>query len=322
MSARAAGKRLLLATAGLVTLMPLVSGALVWAQSASAQSPAVPQWQIDAGGNMAFEVASVKASKPSTEGWSMNFPLSLGPNMDAVGNLMSVNVPLRVLIGFAYKISTGQTRFLMPGLPDWVDSEWFDIEARAAGNPTKDQFRLMMQSLLADRFKFTTHHETRQVPIFAVVLSKPGKTGPQLTRHADDAMCVADEQADLLLTPNAGLPPFPCGSILFPGLRPSVPGRIKGGGRDRTMDYIAAFLTGFQGLDRPVVNRTGLTGKYDFWMELTPQLNGSPPDGVQPDSAGPTVLEALQEQLGLKLERTTGPVDVLVIDHVEEPSPN
>jgi uncharacterized protein (TIGR03435 family) len=310
------------AALSLVVFASALTAPRLRAQAPAAQSPAVPQWQIDAGGKMAFDVASVKASKPSAEGWRTNFPLSLGPNMDAVGNLMSVDVPPRVLIGFAYKISTGQTRFLMPGLPDWVDSEWFDIEARAAGNPTKDQFRLMMQSLLADRFKLATHHETRQVPIFAMVLSKPGKTGPQLAPHTDDAMCVADEQADPLLTPNAGLPPFPCGSILFPGLRPSVPGRIKGGGRDLTMDYIAAFLTGFQGLDRPVVNRTGLSGKYDFWMELAPQSNGSLPDGVQTDSTGPTVLEALQEQLGLKLERTSGPVDVLVVDHVEEPSPN
>jgi uncharacterized protein (TIGR03435 family) len=272
---------------------------------------------------MAFDVASVKLSKERADGYSMNFPLTLGPNMAPVGNLMSVNVPLRVLIGFAYKITVGQTHFLMPGLPDWVDAEWFDVEARAADNPTKDQFRLMVQSLLADRFKLTTHRETRQVPILAMVLSEPGKTGPQLTPHTDDAMCV-DGQPDALRTPNPGLPPFACGSILFPGLRPSVPGRIKGGGRKLNLDYIAAFLTGFQGLDldRPVVNRTGLTGSYDFWMELVPQSSAYLPFDTQPDPTGPTVLEALNEQLGLKLERTTGPVDVLVVDHIEQPSPN
>ena len=310
---------------GLCVSMVVAYSPKLQAQSAGG-TPAqltVPQWQIDAGGKMAFDVASVKASKPLDEGWVTNFPLTLGPNMTPVGNLMSVNVPLRVLIGFAYKITVGQTRFLMPGLPSWVDAEWFAIEARAADNPTKDQFRLMVQSLLADRFKLTTHRETRQVPILAMVSSKPGKTGPQLTPHTDDAMCV-DGSPDALRTPNPGLPPFPCGSILFPGLAPSVPGRIKGGGRKLSLDYIAAFLTGFQGLDldRPVVNQTGLTGLYDFWMELVPQSSAYLPFDTQPDPTGPTVLAALHEQLGLKLERTTGPVDVLVIDHIEEPSPN
>jgi uncharacterized protein (TIGR03435 family) len=297
----------------------------VMAQSAAGQAtavqPTVPQWQIDAGGKLAFDVASVKLSKPGDEGYRMNFPLSLGPNMTPVGNLMSVNVPLRVLIGFAYKISGGQTRLLMPGLPKWVDEEWFDIEARAAGNPTKDQFRLMMQSLLEDRFKLNTHREARQVPIFAMVLAVPGKTGPQLTPHMDDAMCVGGS-LDTLLAPNAGLPPFTCGSIIFPGPQPSVPGRLKGGGRKLSMDYIAAFLTGFQGIDRPVVDRTGLAGLYDFWIEIAPQSSASASSDTEPDPNGPTVLEALREQLGLKLEPTTGPVDVLVVDHIEEPSPD
>jgi uncharacterized protein (TIGR03435 family) len=274
---------------------------------------------------MAFEVASVKESKcvPPSCGSDANINLQPGDVYSPTGGLFTeTNWYLMPLIVFAYKLDANHYQLLTAQLPKWANAERLNIEARAPNNnPTKDQFRLMMQSLLADRFKLTTHHETRQIPVFAIVLSRPGKTGPQLTPHTDDAMCVTDGH-DPLLTPNAGLPPFPCGSIIFPGLRPSVPGRIKGGGRDLTIDYIAAFLTGFQGLERPVVNRTGLGGKYDFWMELTPQLKGSLPDGVQVDSAGPTVLEALQEQLGLKLESTTGPVDVLVIDHVEQPSEN
>jgi uncharacterized protein (TIGR03435 family) len=301
----------------------VAAGILVVTCSLTAQSGA-PQWQIDAGGKMSFEVASVKASEPGDHGYRMNFPLTLGPNFVPVGNRMSVNVPLRVLIGFAYKLSPGQTRFLMPGLPNWVDSEWFEVEARASGNPTKDQFRLMAQSLLADRFALTVHHESRRLPIFALVLSRLGKTGPQLTPHTDDSMCAGDEQQDLLHTFNPGLPPFPCGSILFPGMAPSVPGRIKGGGRDLTLDYFAAFLTGFQGLglDRPVMNQTGLGGSYDFWMELVRPSSTPLPIGVQTDPTGPTLFEALRDQLGLKVKATTGAVDVLVIDHIEEPSPN
>ena len=277
---------------------------------------------------MAFDVVSVKINKSGELGGFRNIPLTLGPTMPPVGGLMSMtNVPLRSVIGFAYKLSVGQTRFLMPGLPSWVDSERFDIEARAEGNPTKDQFRLMVQSLLAERFKLSMHHETRQLPVLAIVLSKPGETGPQLIPHTDDAKCGSEGQPAAPPAP-VELAPLPCGMIVMPGLPPSVPGRIKGGGRKLSLDYIAAFLTGtaYPGLDseRLVVNRTGLSGEYDFWMELIPSngANGALPDGVQPDPNGPTLLEALQEQLGLKLESTTGSVDVFVIDHVEHPSEN
>src|SRR5579862_7118522 len=182
MRGRAERRRLFLATicvaAAALTVL-FVSGAprpSAWAQSLSL---ATPQWQIDAGGKMAFDVASVKPNKSDDRGMDANFPLSLGPPFAAVGNLFSVtNAPLRTLIGFAYKLSVGQTRFLMPGLPSWVDDTRFDISARAAiDNPTKDQFRLMVQSLLADRFKLTTHRENRLVPISELVLAKPGKTG-------------------------------------------------------------------------------------------------------------------------------------------------
>ena len=156
--------------------------------AAHAQSTQQPQWQIEAGGKSSFEVASVKLNKSGDREMNDNFPLNLGPNFGQVGSLFSVtNVQLSTLIGFAYKLSVGQTHFLMPGLPSWVNDARFDINARAAiANPTKDQFRLMLQSLLADRFRLTMHRETRQLPIFEVVLSKPGKTGPTLTSHVDD----------------------------------------------------------------------------------------------------------------------------------------
>jgi uncharacterized protein (TIGR03435 family) len=329
MRGRAERRRLFLATirvaAGLTVLF--VSGAprpSAWAQSLSL---ATPQWQIDAGGKMAFDVASVKPNKSDDRGMDANFPLSLGPPFAAVGNLFSVtNAPLRTLIGFAFKLSVGQTRFLMPGLPSWVDQARFDIHARAAiDNPTKDQFRLMVQSLLADRFKLTMHRENRQIPISELVLVKPGKTGPQLTPHPDGATCGAEGRLETLPQPG-DLSTFPCGSIVIGGAPPSAPGRVMGGGRNLSMDYIAAFLTGtaYQGVssDRLVVNRTGLDGQYDFWMEMVPQFNGPAQQANPPDPNGPTFLEALQDQLGLKLKSTTGPVDIFIIDHIEEPSPN
>jgi uncharacterized protein (TIGR03435 family) len=281
-----------------------------------------PQWQVAAGGKMSFEVASVKKSTPGQENYHSNFPLTLGSNFGSVGSLMSVNLPLRALVGFAFKLSAGQMHFQISGLPGWADSEWFDVEGRAPiSTPSKDQFRLMIQSLLADRFKLAIHHEQRQLPIYELVLAKPGKAGPQLRTHVDDAECGAVGQ------PNAPPPPedlkmLPCGSTIM-GIS-QIAGHIKGGGRDVGLDYISAFLTGtgFQGVDadRLVVNRTGLTGNYDFWIDFAPPP-GSPSAG-SPDPNAPSFVEALRDELGLKMNATTGPVDVLIVDHIEEPSTN
>jgi len=278
-------------------------------------------WEKAAGGKMAFEVASVKPSEPG-RGYE-NFPLTLGANFAKVGNLMSVDLPLRPLIGFAYKLSMGQMNFYISGLPDWVGAEWFDIEARAPiSDPTKDQFRLMVQSLLADRFKLATHEEKREAPIYALVLTKSGRTGPQLRPHVDDAKCGAEGQADA--PPASGqFADLPCGATIM-GMS-HVPGRVRGGGRDVDLNYISAFLTGtgFRGTapDRPVVNETGLTGDYDFSIEFSPDANALL-NGVPPDPNGPSFPEALADQLGLKLKAEKGMIDVLVVDHIEKPTPN
>ena len=104
----------------------------------------------------------------------------------------------------------------------------------------------------------------------------------------------------------------------------SKPGRVRTGARNVSMELIASSMGDGDGVDRPVLDKTGLTGKYDFVIEFTPQLNGPLPPGAtfQPDPNGPTFLEALKEQLGLKLEPDKGPVDVPVLDHIEEPSAN
>jgi uncharacterized protein (TIGR03435 family) len=285
------------------------------------------EWEKAAGGKMSFEVASVKHS--TVEGYHSNFPLTLGSNFGAVGNLFSAAVPLRALIGFAFKLSVGQTQFLIPGLPDWVNSQIFDVEARAPiPTPTKDQFRLMVQSLLADRFKLTLHDEMRQIPFYALVLAKQGKTGPQLRPHVDDAKCGAEGRPDAPPAVPEFLP-FPCGSILIGPAGPllgqsgGAAGQVAGGGRNVDLNYIAAFLngTGFQGTapDRPIVNRTGLTGAYDFWIEFVPDANALG-DAAQPAATGPSFPEALRDQLGLKLTATTGPIDTFAVDHIEEPS--
>jgi uncharacterized protein (TIGR03435 family) len=136
-----------------------------------------------------FDVASVKPSKSENPPYS-NFPLEPGDVYAPNGGFFSAtSLPRITYIFFAYRISGNQSQYLLPQLPGWVTAEWFDIQARAEGNPSKDQMRLMMPSLLADRFKLATHNETREVPVFAYVLTKNGKTGPQLRPHLDNSPC-------------------------------------------------------------------------------------------------------------------------------------
>jgi uncharacterized protein (TIGR03435 family) len=244
------------------------------------------------------------------------------------GTLFSAtNQPLIVYLRFAYKL--GQSDLL--GLPGWVYNDRFDIEARAQGNPTKDQMRLMMRSLLIDRFKLIAHTETQTKPVFNLVLAKAGKTGPQLQAHSESESCSTASTPRLpgaappappsaaSSTSGLQLSPMPCGSI---GPIPaSAPGRGRLVGRSVTMGRIAGFLTNpFTGVDRPVLDRTGLTGTFDFSLEWSLAPDSAQPLGSPLEDPGPTFLEALRQQLGLKLKSTKGPVDVLVIDHVEHPT--
>jgi uncharacterized protein (TIGR03435 family) len=308
-----------LATLGVAALgvaalaAPVLAGVLapprLRAQAPVAQ-PSTPQWQIDAGGKMAFDVASVKQDPVGPTGsQTRNSNVSLGPEdrYAATGGLLSAtNWPLLQYMVFAYKLTPSQTQAIMSQLPKWATSDRYDIQAHASGNPTKDQFRLMMQALLADRFKLAVHHETKQLAVFALVLDKPGKPGPQLQQHPEDSPCSA--------APVPGFP-VPCGALVVS----NQPHTRHVSGRNMSMGQIATSL--IEGnMDRPVLNRTGLSGNFDFSVEFSPDVPSSA--NLQPDEPGPTFLEALKEQLGLRLESQTGPVDVLIIDHVEEPSPN
>jgi uncharacterized protein (TIGR03435 family) len=309
MRSHAEPRRFFLVAAGVVALAVLVvlgplTEARLLAQSPAGQAATVPA------DRPAFDVVSVKANK-SGGGF-----INLG-NLGQSGSLYrATNVTLNILITVAYQLKPQQ----MSGLPGWASSEHFDIEARAADNPGIDQKRLMLQSLLADRFKLVAHHETQQRPIYALAVSKAGKTGPQLQPHADDTKCPDLSTAAVLPGPNGALPPAPCGSfrMLF------SPQAMHMMGQKITIETLASSLS--RQLERVVVDRTGLSGVFDVDLDFAPQgLPGGPlgADANAPDLSGsPSIFTAIQEQLGLKLEPTTGPLDVLIIDHVEEPSAN
>lgn len=281
--------------------------------------------QQAAGGKLSFEVASIRPSEPG-KFTPPTFPLSADNSFGPNTGIFSADFPLIVYIEFAYKLwlTRAERDAMLAQRPKWIATENFTIHARLAGNPTKDQIRLMMQDLLADRFKLAIHFETRTVPVFALTLAKPGKTGPNFRPHSEGPPCdpAVDHSATNTATAKPDVYPREC-EVYVLSRRTD---HIMAGSRNTTMELIAASLSSFPGgLNRPVVDRTGLTGRYDFKVEWTPEQNGSTAAAEaapQPEVQGTTLLEAVAEQLGLKLEPTKAPIKVPVIDHVEGPSEN
>lgn len=278
-------------------------------------------WEQTAGGKMSFDVASVKQNKSGLPQFGdSNIPMGEGDNYTPTGGLFSAaNMSLSSYIAFAYKLTFNQARLLSSQLAKWAVQDRFDIEARAKGNPTKDQMRLMLQSLLLNRFKLAVHFETTQIPVSELVVAKPPRLGPQLRPHIDDPPCNPPNSRDSPGGTAAGGFPMHCGA--FMPMEATAPGRQRMGARNLPWYQFANYL-GLMGriADRPVVDRTSLSGNIDFVLEWTP--GGAPSPDFQPDLSGPTFPEALQDQLGLKLNSEVAPVQILVIDHLEEPSPN
>lgn len=292
-----------------------------------------------------FEAAAIHQSMPNEESHS-TFSLDNGNVYSTVkdddvlgpsgGYFAATNLPLMRYIIFAYNLSGtqelalrfGQLFGLASNAPDWISSK-FDIQARAEGHPTKDQVRQMMRSLLEDRFKLAVHTVTRQVPVFALVLVTPGKTGPHLQPHSANDSCAVPSSPQ---TPSGSSPnppsqpaalkglPIACGVIAH--LPPSAPGNLHFGGRNIPLSLLVSSLptqTGMATLPRPVIDQTGLSGTFDLSLEWLPENDDTPSQG---DEAGTTFRAALKNQLGLKLVSQKGPVDILIIDHVEHPSAN
>jgi uncharacterized protein (TIGR03435 family) len=259
-----------------------------------------------------FEVVSVKPNTSDAPA-SSRFPLGPGDAYVPGTVFAATNTPLLTYIRFAFGRSQGESL----RVPSWVNDERFDIQGRASGEPKKDDMRLMVRALLFDRFKLAWHVEPREESVFELVLAAPGKMGPQLAAHRQDQSCEAGAPRD---------PTFdaiPCGSAgLVSGNRP---GRGSIAGRAEPIARLAAVLSnnGFAGVDRTVLDRTGLVGNFDFGVEwampLPPADSSSRP---QTDDTGPSLGTALREQLGLTLRPARAPVDGLVIDRVERPEPD
>ena len=279
-------------------------------------------WTQTPAPKMEFDVASIKQNKLLDAGPYSNFPLGPGDGYNSNGGHFSARaLPLSRYIVFAYKMNDHEAETLRNALPGWALDEHYDIEARTDKvNVTKDEMRLMMRSLLADRLKLAIHTATEEVSVYGLVLVKPGRLGPMLRPHPDNATCLIPGQGIGGPLAGAGKDGFPlvCGGL--EEARASAPGRRALGFSNVPLTYIAQQLATMGRLERPVVDTTGLTGNFDFIVDFAPER---PPDAAAADiPSGPTFREALAEQTGLKLVPQRAPLEKVVVDHIERPSAN
>ena len=257
-----------------------------------------------------FEVATIKPSAGGNRS-------SMGMNRS--GDFEATNMSVKSLVAEAYRVKT----FEVDGGPGWIGSDTFDVSAKPTVDPgpgatTKEaygQIQLMLQSLLADRYALKVHHETKELPVYALAVAKGG-----LKLTPPD--CVKPDAANPPPSPVPGQsPPAFCGNT-----------RVNRNGQNLvltatgiTTARLASTLSGL--VHRTVIDRSDTTQPFNATLEWAPDqgVEGAPTTGDAAgaaESTGASIFTALQEQLGLKLEPTKGPVEVLVIDHVEKPTPN
>lgn len=241
-----------------------------------------------------FEVATVKPAGPLDASAGRYIRMQSGNRFQAK------NCTVRQLIAAAYNLNPRA----LSGGPAWAEADRYDIVATTSGDrrPAYEEQMAMLARLLTDRFQLTFHREKKNFAIYEITVSK---TGPKLRT----AQAQPDEASNLT-------------SVVYPAAGGGID-HILMPGRNATMPQFAAVLQR-AGLDRPVVDSTGLTGRYDFDLDWTPdetQFEGQLPQ-ANPLSGKPSFFTAFQEQLGLKIEATRGPVETLVIDGVRRPSDN
>ena len=267
---------------------PIVLIALALSRPLLAQAP------------LAFDAATVRINHTPPE--------VIYTRTEPGGRFVASGASLRLLIMTAY---AGQTAPRIVGGPNWIDSVQFDISARSEG-ATPAQTRTMLRTLLADRFKLAVHTETQQLPVYELVVAKSdGRPGSGL--RASTASCPPPAPQ-----PGSGPPPPPPTSAS--GVRLCGIGGRSGqlAGVGATPAQLASALS--SRVDRPVFDRTGLTGRIDVDLRWTPDVAAPSPNGDAAATTGAPIFTAIEEQLGLKLNAARGPVDALVIDRVEKPS--
>jgi uncharacterized protein (TIGR03435 family) len=248
-------------------------------------------WSQPRAGRPEFEVASVRLNRDGIGGSLVRTP----------GGLTAANAGFDRLIEMAFQTHL----FDLSAVSEPVRSGRFDIVAKAGARISGDQYWEMLRALLEDRFKLKYHRETKEAQLYALILAKKARLGPKINLSADSD-CPANPSVSTF-----------CGVSARPGLM--IGQRVP-------MTRIARELSPFA--DRPVQDHTGLTGSFDFQLTWTPDQNVSSDGGAKLlngtplDTSGPSFFSAIHEQLGLKLESQRGQIEILVIDHAEQPSDN
>ena len=294
--------------------------------AASPASPAQAPAAVPVG---RFEVASIKPSNPNPASFQASLPLIV----PAYGRLQAQNMTLRLLIVAAYQ----KQSFQLLGGPAWLNTTKFDVDARAGDPKTSTTGLLdMLQRLLADRFKLRVHAETRQVPIYALMLARSGRLGPQLKPSAANCPGYKEQQQKMLeaiarggiggLTAMMSKPGESRACGISPAATKSAGVGIKLTGMPIVM--LTEMLTQLVG--RPVVDKTGLNGLYDYEITIDAptvirmyaELGVNLPSAAASLPQEPSLMTNLQETLGLKLDAQRGPGQVLLVDSAAPPTPD
>ena len=259
-----------------------------------------------------FDVASVKPVD-SLPGQSSGYDIQ-------PAGLFATNYPLRWLIAHAYNIPLSDMSYRLIGGPGRLLEAKFTINARAPQNTSRDQVRLMLQSLLADRFKLRLHPETRERPVYALIVARRGQLGDDLRPSKHDCELIGDARGRALRAgekvPSDIASPRDAKNRQICFSDPGDP-EPRGARRHRHAGALAELVMSIQGAaDRPIVDATQLTGKFEWQLIYN--------TGRIPDTSAefPSIGIALEEQLGLKLEPRMMPVEALVIDSLEFPTPD
>jgi uncharacterized protein (TIGR03435 family) len=298
-------KRLLVVAWLVVTAVAVDRGAPLLARPQNTAAPAT-----------SFEIASVKKSAPPGS----------GPTMIRVGarqgeRWLADNATLRALIRSAYA-PRYQMEGQIVGGPGWLDTDRFDIVGTMRASTSADEMRAMVQALLADRFKLVVHTETRELPVYALVLARAdGRLGPAMRPTVDcDALRAAQQKGEAPTPPRAQGATGQCRTAMMFG----PTSRLESGGV--TTAQLVSNLS--QSTGRPVLDRTGLNGFYELKLEFAAEpgaMTAFGPAGAPASAApvdAPSLFSAIQDQLGLKLEPRREPMDVLVIERAEQPTEN
>ncbi len=256
-----------------------------------------------------FDAVSVKPSPERAPGGMIRVGCNGGPGTKDPGLFTCTNMNVSNLVTRAYATDL----YRVAGL-EWTQ-QMFEISARIPEGTTKEQFDVMLQNMLIDRFNLAVHHESREIVKYDLVVAK---NGPKFKKAPDASLVNPDAPKpptgpNKITTDAAGMPVFAPGQA---GMAMNSKGARMFQPR-MTMERLASQVGAQMG--KPVSDATGLEGEYEVGLYWAPDsLSSNKPDAADPGDTGPTLTQALQEQLGLRLEQKKGPVDFLVVDHVDK----